>query len=85
MFLEEVGEVIARLEANPDPGTYAADLHFLKGAALNLGFNDFAMRCEIGELLASDGRATEVDLAAILASYHSSREAFSLGLNRSAA
>lgn len=85
MFLEEVGEVIARLEAAPDHDTYAADLHFLKGAALNLGFNDFATRCEIGEQLASEGRAAEVDLAAILASYHGSREAFSLGLNRSAA
>lgn len=85
MFLEEVGEVITRLEAAPDQSSFATDLHFLKGAALNLGFSEFAARCELGEMLAGQGRAGEIDLGRILVSYHQSREAFVQGLNRSAA
>lgn len=84
LFLEEVGEVIARLEDSPEDTTLAADLHFLKGAALNLGFNDFAERCEHGETLAAT-RPDAVDLPGILSSYHASRDAFTNGLSRNAA
>ena len=31
LFLEEVEEVIERLRQTPDPTSYEADLHFLKG------------------------------------------------------
>lgn len=84
LFMEEVGEVIARLENNPEKATLAADLHFLKGAALNLGFHDFADRCERGETLAAT-QTEVVDLPGILSSYRASREAFTKGLGRDAA
>ena len=42
-FLEEVEEEIAELRTNPAPETLEAKLHFLKGSALNLGFDDFSI------------------------------------------
>jgi histidine phosphotransfer protein HptB len=59
MFLEEAGEVIARLEATPELSRYQADLHFLKGAALNLGFERFAEVCAEGEATAAAGEPGE--------------------------
>lgn len=85
MFLDEVGEVIKRLETAPDPATLGADLHFLKGAALNLGFSDFADLCTTGEKLAMHDRVGEVDLAGILICYRASSEVFRSGLNLDAA
>ena len=37
LFLEEVEEVLVRLQSNPDPAAYEQDMHFLKGSAMNLG------------------------------------------------
>lgn len=44
MFLDESDTVIARADAGLSPD----DLHFLKGAALNLGFADLAKACDSG-------------------------------------
>ena len=49
VFLLEVAEGIARLDTGSGTGSMAADLHFLRGAALNLGFVDFARLCAQGE------------------------------------
>lgn len=80
LFLEEVDEVIARLDATPPPqgAALAADLHFLKGSALNLGFAAFAGLCAAGEVQAGKGAA--VDLPALLACYAASRADFLAGL-----
>ena len=45
LFLEETDEVIARLSEVPYMGKLSADLHFLKGSALNLGFSALAESC----------------------------------------
>jgi HPt (histidine-containing phosphotransfer) domain-containing protein len=76
LFLEEVEEVVTRLRAMPDPATLESDLHFLKGSALNLGFQQFGERCQAGETAAGAGRADQVDLAAILDCYDRSKSAF---------
>ena len=76
LFLEEVEEVIRRLTAAPDPATLAEDLHFLKGSALNLGFERFGQTCREGEKMASGGKAGTVMLAPILGCYAASRQAF---------
>lgn len=76
LFLEEVSEVVDRLRTCPDPDRYEEDLHFLKGSALNLGFDDLGRLCQAGESAAADGRAHEVDLAAVLESYDRSRSHF---------
>jgi HPt (histidine-containing phosphotransfer) domain-containing protein len=78
MFLCESDEVITRLRrGRPDP-TLEAELHFLKGSALNLGFSQLAELCSKGEKAAEAGRA--VDLGAIVSSYGATRKAFETGL-----
>ncbi len=76
LFLEEVAEVIERLRQRPDPKTYEADLHFLKGCALNLGFEAFCTLCTRGEKQAREGEANAIDLPAILLIYEQSRREF---------
>ena len=78
MFLTESDEVIARLrKARPYP-TLEAELHFLKGSALNLGFRQLAALCSQGEKQASAGKPA--DLAGVIASYEATRAAFDAGL-----
>jgi histidine phosphotransfer protein HptB len=80
MFLEEADEVILRLCAGkPDP-TLEAELHFLKGSALNLGFRELAGLCNLGEKAA--GAGVPVDLARVTSSYAASRNAFEVGLRQ---
>ncbi len=76
LFLEEVESVMVRLDTRPDPATYGADLHFLKGSALNLGFTGFGAQCQIGERLANSGKQDSVDIVGILAAYAKSKDTF---------
>lgn len=86
LFLDEADEVVARLTAGPDPSRIEAELHFLKGSALNLGLAALAQLCQEGEKAAAAGQAAGVDLAAVVACYGASRQAFEGGrAQRSAA
>lgn len=85
MFLDEVAGIIARLEGTPDRETLGADLHFLKGGALNLGFREFAVLCETGEQLALEGRFDQIDIPGLLICYRASYEVFRAGLKLKAA
>ena len=76
LFLVEVDEMISGLTAPPR----SDDLHFLKGAALNLGFDDFSTACSEGEKMAANGKAESVDLAALRDLFATSRSAFLSGL-----
>ncbi len=78
MFLDETDEVIGRLEAGAPYPTLEAELHFLKGSALNLGLRQLAGLCHAGEKLAASGG--QADLAAVTQSYAASRQAFRNGL-----
>ena len=49
LFLAESDEVIARLSGAGAAVPPRAELHFLKGVALNLGFDDLAEMCRKGE------------------------------------
>lgn len=75
LFLEEADDVIARLSCNHGATILEQDLHFLKGAALNLGFSQLANLCHEGERRAAEG-LTDVDLACVSAAYHVSRQSF---------
>jgi len=77
LFLEEVEEVIGRLRTGPDHARLEEDLHFLKGSALNLGFEQFSQLCQQGETLSSENRAADVQLADILNCYDMSKARFS--------
>lgn len=74
LFLEEVDEIIAQLGA--DGRSLEHDLHFLKGSALNLGFEEFSELCRAGESAAAQGRGGAVDTRAVIASYNASKAAF---------
>lgn len=78
LFLEEADEVIARLSADGGAKVLAADLHFLKGAALNLGFAALSALCQDGERRASAGDLS-VDLEAVRQAYAACRAAFESG------
>jgi len=76
LFLEEVDEEITGLSgSNPDTDLEAR-LHFLKGSALNLGFQAFSELCRDGEQRAAGGNGNTVDLAAIQESYARSKTTF---------
>lgn len=78
MFLEEGDAVMARL-ATPQPAArIEADLHALKGTALNLGFDALAGLCRAGETAARGGQS--VDLVTLCTAWHDSKSAFEDGL-----
>lgn len=77
MFLDEADEVVGRLSGPPMPDQVESQLHFLKGAALNLGLTDLAARCQEGERRAASGDAATVDLAALISGYYASRQLLS--------
>lgn len=77
LFLEEADEVIARLSATMSPAKLTAELHFLKGAALNLGLQQLCSLCQEAERLAAqiNGQGA-INVAGIISTYHASRKAF---------
>lgn len=78
LFLSEADEVILRLR--PDAGAKAleSDCHFLKGAALNLGFKTLAAQCQLREMQAARGQDV-ADLAVVSDIYQKSRQALLAG------
>lgn len=78
MFLEESDDVIARISADAGAKTLESDLHFLKGAALNLGFDALAAVCQDGERRAAAGDVT-VDLDRVRQVYAASKAGFDAG------
>lgn len=78
LFLEEVDAVIQTL--TPGMDDLEAQLHFLKGSALNLGFDAFSALCQAGETAAGAGAGGDVDIASIRSVYTASRAEFATGL-----
>lgn len=76
IFLDEVDETIDRLRVAPDPARFEDDLHFLKGCALNLGFDVFGKLCQEGESSAASQNIGEIDLPAVISVYESSKAEF---------
>jgi HPt (histidine-containing phosphotransfer) domain-containing protein len=80
IFLEEVAEAITRLQHDVDRHEIEQNLHFLKGSALSLGFDQFSKLCQTGERCAAAGRGDEVDVPRIIAAFDQSKKAFTAGL-----
>jgi histidine phosphotransfer protein HptB len=78
LFLDEADEAVAQLDGPMTAKVLESALHFLKGAALNLGFRVLAAQCADGERRAAGG-STDVSLAEIRSCYHASRGAFQAG------
>lgn len=72
IFLEEVTEVIDRLKVNPVPEKLEEDLHFLKGSALNLGFEALSKLCHDGEQYAANKEYSSIALAPVFETYEKS-------------
>ena len=79
MFLEEADDVITRISPGDGAKSLEADLHFLKGAALNLGFAEFATLCQDGERRAALGQG-DIDVAAVQYCYAQSKTALTAGI-----
>lgn len=75
LFLEEVEEVIAKLRGG-DRGQLEQDLHFLKGSAMNLGFDDFSQLCLDGERKSAQGDSNSVNVIEIVDKFESSKVNF---------
>jgi HPt (histidine-containing phosphotransfer) domain-containing protein len=78
MFLEEAADVIARLESGKGSIGLEAELHFLKGAALNLGLTDLATICHDKEKRVAAGQRISTERLAEC--YRLSLAAFEAGL-----
>ena len=76
MFLDEADEVVAGIAGGLSDPEMEAQLHFLKGSALNLGLSDLSALCQDGERRAGLGQGSGVDLAAIVSVYEASKIAF---------
>lgn len=76
LFLDEVDGVIERLRVANDQSTLGADLHFLKGSAMGLGFVAFADLCQAGETACEAATDAKVDLDSILTAYFNSKILF---------
>ena len=81
LFLDEVEGAIATFEgASTDPVIVEEQMHFLKGASLNLGFESLAQLCLKGEKAASSGDASAVTPDEVRATFESSRAQFQTDL-----
>lgn len=81
LFLAEAGSVVARLRESPDrtglrDTGLGEELHFLKGGVLNLGFEEVARLCQEGEVLAAQGKASQIDLQSIVTAYDNAKTLF---------
>lgn len=79
LFFAEVEAAIQRLEV---PGTLLEreeDLHYLKGSALNLGFDTLGELCSVGERRAARGTLEEPEVQSVIETYYASRAAFEAG------
>ena len=73
MFLEEAEGAVHALLCGLPPEDVEAQLHFLKGSALNLGLSDLAAICQEGERKAAAGQGDAVDATQVAAVYRASR------------
>lgn len=77
LFLEEMRDGISALSGiGDDPGQWSERLHFLKGAALNLGFADLSALCATGERQAAAGSMPDVTAEQVASCFDASQQAF---------
>lgn len=80
LFLEEVETTLGVLRTATTDDDVEAQLHFLKGSALNLGFEALAGLCAAGEAKARTGARDSVSIEEIVTSYETSKAAFLAGI-----
>jgi len=80
LFLQEADDVVDRLRAQEPGSDPQEDLHFLKGSAMNLGFETVAEICAALEQSARHAPSSELDLEPVCRAYHASKSEFLSGL-----
>ena len=76
IFLEEMDEAMTDLQGgNPAEGLGSA-MHFIKGAAMNLGFDELGAICQKYETFAGEGKQDQIDSDRVIACYLRSKEEF---------
>lgn len=85
MFLDEAEGAVRALLSGLPASQIEAQLHFLKGSALNLGLSELAAICQEGERKAAAGEGEAVDLNQMAAIYNASRARLLDGLSTDAA
>ncbi|WP_428927318.1 Hpt domain-containing protein [Marinibacterium sp. SX1] len=80
LFLAEVEDVVGRLQAGSDRDALEADLHYLRGSALSLGFASFSRLCLEVEQKAGRGLATDEEISEVLFAFFNSKADFIDGL-----
>ena len=76
IFLSEVEETIEKLDQKANAPALEQNMHFLKGAALNLGFKTLAEHCQVAESAAANGQVGQVDVDGVIRCYKQSRAIF---------
>ncbi len=77
LFLSEVETAIAGFDGSArDAAAVEEQMHFLKGAALNLGFDALADLCRSGETAAASGDPDAVQPADVRRCFEESRVVF---------
>ncbi|WP_120500105.1 Hpt domain-containing protein [Roseovarius sp. EL26] len=80
LFLDEVETEITGIKQLETYMELGEKLHFLKGSALNLGFEGFAQLCQQGEDAADRGDHDKIDPELVVQSYFTSKTLFLGGL-----
>jgi len=80
LFLEEVETALSVLRTATKEDDLEAQLHFLKGSALNLGFAALADLCADGEEKSRAAMRDSVDIPGIVSGYETSKAAFLAGI-----
>lgn len=73
LFFAEVEEMIGGLPSAADAKSVAHNMHFLKGAALNIGFKDMARKCHEGEAAALQAGDEKLPYDDIISVYQGSK------------
>lgn len=76
IFMDEVETVIGPLRLGARDRNIQADMHFLKGSALNLGFDALGALCSDTEKLAAAGQVEKVQIGEILVAFDASKVEF---------
>ena len=84
IFLEEMDSVMGEIPTVA-PDAISEKLHFIKGCALNLGFDALGQLCSTLEIRSSDPGGQDINRDEIIATYEASRRAFFASGARSAA
>lgn len=82
LFLNEVDAALQKMKIATSFETLEADMHFLKGCALSLGFQQMSELCQAGETASALGNQQAINLTDLFVCYERSRVHFLCELDR---